>query len=102
MTHSTRCRPADYGPAPKNKGGDSIPIAVESSTNRFDDAGLVTGVYVAVVQIRGDHVPPRYRRRTYWNLPSAQRAVDKAVMEGLDASVILAQLVPVIGGGHRG
>jgi len=60
--------------------------------------GLVAGVYVAVVQIKGDHAPARYRRRAYWNLPSAQRAVDRAHMDGLDASVVLCQLIPVSGG----
>lgn len=73
----------------------------EKSTSRDEHLALVAGVYVVVVQVRGDHVPPRYRRRTYWNLPSAQRAVDLAHMEGLDASVVLCQLVPA-GRGHRG
>lgn len=56
---------------------------------------LVAGVYVAVVEIRGKHTPARFRRRAYWNLPSAQKAIDRATMDGLDASIILCQLIPV-------
>lgn len=76
----------------------------ESATQNVDHTALVAGCYVAVVQVRGKAVPPRYRRRVYWNLPSAQRAVDRAAMEGLDASVVLVQLVPttVAGGAHLG
>lgn len=61
-------------------------------------AGLVAGIYVAVVQVRGEHVPKRFRKRVYFNLPSAQRAIDRATMEGLEASVILCQLTPMEGG----
>lgn len=59
--------------------------------------GLVSGIYVAVVQIRGDHAPKRFRKRVYFNLPSAQRAIDRATMDGLEASIILCQLTPVSG-----
>lgn len=60
-------------------------------------AGLVSGVYVAVVQMRGTDLAPRYRRRVYWNLPAANRAVSRATMSGLDASIILCQLMPAGG-----
>ncbi|MGP5608643.1 hypothetical protein [Arthrobacter rhombi] len=78
---------------------DTSSIA-DKSTSAVDHHALITGVYVAVVQVRGDHVPPRYRRRVMFNLPSAQRAVDRATMDGLDASVVLCQLAPVGGGDH--
>ena len=69
--------------------------SLADTSHGIDPAGLVSGVYVAVVQVRGEHVPPRYRRRTYWNLPSAQRAMDRAVMDGLEAHIVLCQLMPV-------
>lgn len=59
--------------------------------------GLVSGLYVAVVQIRGEHTPKRFRKRVYFNLPSAQRAIDRATMDGLEASIILCQLTPISG-----
>lgn len=95
VIQAKRNRPAANGTAPKNSvSTDSLPDAVES---RPDRAALVAGVYVAVVEVRGEHIPPRYRRRTYWNLPSAQRAIDRARMDGLEASMVLCQLVPVGG-----
>lgn len=62
-----------------------------------DHTGLISNVHVIVVQIRGSDAAPRYRRRVLFNLPAAQRAVDRATMNGLDASVILCQLIPVSG-----
>ncbi|WP_427018594.1 hypothetical protein ACQCSX_08705 [Pseudarthrobacter sp. P1] len=52
---------------------------------------------MAVVQIHSADHAPRYRRRVYWNLPSAQRAIDRATMAGMDASMVLCQLVPAGG-----
>lgn len=76
-----------------------ITPSLSGTAHDIDPIGLVAGVWVAVVEVRGDHVPPRYRRRTYWNLPAAQRAIDKAHMDGLEAHVILCQLIPA--GGAR-
>lgn len=58
--------------------------------------GLVFGTHVAVavIQIRGDHNPPRYRRRVMLSLAAATRLVDRATADGLDASVILCRLMP--------
>jgi hypothetical protein len=39
----------------------------------------------------------KYRRRVYFNLPSAQRAADRAIMAGHSAHIILCQLMPVGG-----
>ncbi|GAA3681895.1 hypothetical protein GCM10023081_19980 [Arthrobacter ginkgonis] len=99
MQPTKRNRPSDQaGTAPKNQGGDSV-------STLPDHAGLVAGCYVAIVQIRprpGDDFR-RYRRRVLFSLESAQRAVDRAHMEGLDASIVLCQLVTVdprrLGGG---
>lgn len=59
-------------------------------------AGLVHGTHVAVavIQVRGDHNPPRYRRRVMLSLASAGRLVDRATEDGLDASVVLCRLMP--------
>lgn len=69
----------------------------ETSEPLPDHAGLVAGCYVAVVQIRGTEGAPHYRRRVVFNLKAAQRAVDRAHMAGLDASVILCRLIPTEG-----
>ncbi|BCW76267.1 hypothetical protein [Arthrobacter sp. NicSoilB11] len=55
---------------------------------------LVTGVHVVVVETPAG----KYRRRVYFNLPSAQTAADRAAMAGHPAHVILCQLMPVSGG----
>ncbi len=62
-----------------------------------ESAGYFAGVYVVLVDIPG-HPEPRYRRRCYWNLPAAQRAIDRATMHGRRATIQLCQLVPVTGG----
>lgn len=61
-----------------------------------DHEGLVFGshVAVAVTQVRGDHNPPRYRRRVMLSLAAASRIVDRATAEGLDGSVVLCRLMP--------
>ncbi|WAJ32217.1 hypothetical protein OUO20_13720 [Arthrobacter sp. FX8] len=51
-------------------------------------------MHVVVVETTQD----RHRRRVYFNLPSAQRAADRAIMAGHPAHVILCQLMPVSGG----
>ncbi|GAA1363041.1 hypothetical protein GCM10009596_23510 [Arthrobacter rhombi] len=59
---------------------------------------LIDGVHVVLAQVRSDSQEPRYRRTVYWNLPAAQRAVDRAHMAGKDAHIILCQLRPVEAG----
>ena len=83
-------------PPAANQGHSENPLVSDPILSPAHD-GLVAGIYVAVVQIRGDHTPKRFRKRVYFNLPSAQRAIDRATMAGLDASIILCQLTPVSG-----
>lgn len=91
IARTKRKTPAgNQGLSNASNANPSLPDAAEG----LDPTGLVAGVYVAVVQIRGEHVPPRYRRRVFFNLPSAQRAIDRATMKGLDASIVLCQLIP--------
>lgn len=57
-------------------------------------AALLTGVHVVVVETPAG----KYRRRVYFNLSSAQRAADRAVMAGHSVNVILCKLMPAAGG----
>lgn len=85
-------------PAPQSQGiQDATTSALIDSSLAPAPDGLLAGVYVAVIETRGEHTPARYRRRVYFNLPSAQRAIDRATMAGLDAAIILCQLTPVSG-----
>lgn len=52
----------------------------------------VHGVYVAVVHVRTENGAPRWSRRIYLSLHSAQKAVDRAHMRGHRAYVVLCQL----------
>jgi hypothetical protein len=68
--------------------------SISAATDRTAAAALVNGVHVVVVETTAG----KYRRRVYFNLPSAQRAVDRAIMAGHPAHVILCQLQPATGG----
>lgn len=94
MSHAQESRPGANRAAVNLDSGTSVP---NNTDNYPAHAGLVAGCYVAVVQVRGTDTAPKYRRRVLFNLPSAQRAVDRAHMAGLDASIILCQLIPVGG-----
>ena len=80
---------------PAGNQGHSEKLSNNSSLSEVN--GQVHGLYVALVQVRGNHVPKRFRKRVYFNLPAAQRAIDRATMEGLEASIVLCQLTPVNG-----
>lgn len=55
---------------------------------------LLEGVHVVIVAI--DHTDDvRFRRRIYFNLPSAERAAARAVERGHRAAVMLCRLAPV-------
>lgn len=60
----------------------------------------LNGIYIVVAQIQSPGPEKRYRRRFYANLPSAQRAVDRAVMAGRDAQLFIGQIIIVGGGVH--
>lgn len=59
-----------------------------------EPAHLLEGVYVVLV---AHHTAGelRTRRRVFFNLPAAQRAVDRATMRGQHAAVIMCRLNPV-------
>lgn len=52
------------------------------------------GVYAVVVECQGDHVPPRHRRRIYLSLAPAEKAVERARVAGLRATLTLYRLTP--------
>jgi hypothetical protein len=89
--------PKEKRPLAGNQGAEistsDFPSISESSDVNTATV-LVTGVHVVVVTTSEG----KYRRRTYFNLPSAQRAVDRATMAGHVANIILCQLIPVEGG----
>lgn len=59
----------------------------------IDPRAFVDNIHVVVVEVdKPDSV--HYRRRTYFNLPSAQRAIDRATERGQSAKLILCKLVP--------
>lgn len=94
MNRAEKSRPGANRAAVNLDSGTTVP----NPTDIYPDhTGLISHVYVAVVQVRGTDLAPKYRRRVYWNLPSAQRSLDRATMAGLDASVILCQLIPAGG-----
>ncbi|MGO2413512.1 hypothetical protein ACTXIU_11990 [Glutamicibacter arilaitensis] len=70
------------------------------STNPAEPAELPTmdGVYAVVVECQGEHVPPRHRRRIYLSLAPAEKAVERARVAGLRATLTLYRLTPA---GHN-
>lgn len=94
MSKAKKSRPGHESKAAVNLDNTTVSNSVD---NFPDHTGLVAGCYVAVVQVRGTDLAPKYRRRVLFNLPSAQRAVDRATAAGLDASIVLCQLIPAGG-----
>lgn len=55
------------------------------------------GIYVVVAEIKPANGQQRYRRRFYASLESAQRAVDRAVMNGREAHLLIGRISIVAG-----
>lgn len=96
-----RNRPSYPAEAAPNKiNADNV-----DSLSLPDQAGLdamldhISGVLVVVVEV----AEGRFRRRCYLSAAAAERAARRAVDQGQEASVYVAQLRPVhrIGGDHR-
>lgn len=92
MTQARESRPVGDQAAQTISGGYSP--SVSAGDGKISPAALVTGVHVVVVET----AVGKYRRRVYFNLSSAQRAADRAIMAGHAADVILCKLMPVSGG----
>jgi hypothetical protein len=84
-------------PPAGNQGTPTIQ-SDESNSILPDVAALVDHVHVVLATIAKADGATHYRRHVYWNLPAAQRAVDRASMAGKSAELVLCQLVPVKGG----
>ena len=72
-----------------------------SSTSSIPHTGInrdvfeneLNGLYVVVAQIKSPEDSPRFRRTVYMTLKTAQRAVDRAVMNNREAHLFVARLV---------
>lgn len=69
--------------------------------NREFFAQQLHGIYVVVAEIKPANGQQRYRRRFYANLPSAQRHVDRARMNGKEAHLFIGQITIIEGGDPR-
>lgn len=89
----------EKAPGSESKGLENLDsTSVSNPADIYPDhTGLVAGCYVAVVQVRGTDISPRYRRHVYFGLAAAQKTVDRATAANLDASVVLCQLIPAGG-----
>lgn len=57
----------------------------------------LTDVVCVVSEVRSDSEKPQYRRRVHLSISAAQRAVQRARERGLQAHLVLCELVPVEG-----
>lgn len=94
MSRAEKSRPGHESKAAVNL----LNTSVSNSSDIYPDhTGLVAGCYVAVVQVRGTDLAPKYRRHVYFGLAAAQKTVDRATAANLDASIVLCQLIPAGG-----
>lgn len=90
MSMDKEIRPAGNGTDQEETDG-LFPSILAAESDKF--AEYAQGVYVVVVETSDD----RMRRRVYLNLPSAQKAVQRAQERGHEARLYLARL-DVVGG----
>lgn len=88
MTTTKRIRPGWRTEADQSVHGRANG-SILSADGRL--VALLNGTFVVVVDLGGD----RMKRRVYLNLPSAQRAADRAVERGHTARVVLCELAPL-------
>lgn len=91
----------------KAPAGQSRGISEDYSINSLPDsvsqyeifAQQNHGIYIVVAEIQCE-TDKRFRRRFYANLPSAQKAVDRAVMNGREVYLYIGQ-VSIVDGDSR-
>lgn len=91
---------ADRGEAKDHQGAGSTAILCQPAHSRATDTLPALTGYAVLVEVPSAP-EPRYRRRLFLSLHSAQRALERAGVRGLDAHLVLLRLEPV-GGGHDG
>jgi len=75
--------------------------SIADSVDRGDVFGqMLNGIYVVVAEIKPLDGEQRFRRRFYAGLTAAQRAVDRAHMQGREAYLYIGQ-VTIVGGDAR-
>lgn len=82
-----------------DEGNTSSIAEIVSRGEVFGQA--LDGIYIVVAEIKSPGPEPRYRRRFYAQLASAQLAVDRARMNGRDAYLYIGQ-VSIVDGDHLG
>jgi hypothetical protein len=91
MTQAQESRPGDQTKAAVDLEDSNI---LPARTDKHSDAVLaLTGVFVLVVTSKTG----RTRRHIYFQMASAQAAVDRSTAKGSRASIVLCQLLPVGG-----
>lgn len=73
-------------------------LALAPDTAPADTRPALTG-YAVLVEVPGAP-EPRYRRRLFLSLHSAQKAIERAEARGLEAHMVLLHMQPVGGGRH--
>jgi len=79
----------------------SADSSIADSVDRGDVFGqMLNGIYIVVAEIKPLDGEQRFRRRFYAGLTAAQRAVDRAHMQGREAYLYIGQ-VTIVGGDAR-
>lgn len=80
---------------------EEVTSSIPESVDRCDVFGqMLEGIYVVVAEIKPLDGEQRFRRRFYAGLTAAQRAVDRAHMQGREAYLYIGQ-VTIVGGDAR-
>ena len=80
---------------------DEAVSSIADSVDRCDVFGqMLEGIYIVVAEIKPLDGEQRFRRRFYAGLTAAQRAVDRAHMQGREAHLYIGQ-VTIVGGDAR-
>ncbi|MGQ5585087.1 hypothetical protein ACUJ8O_01150 [Micrococcus sp. EWR3.9.1] len=84
-------RPHTLGTASMNPTDPATTREPESAAILPDAADLLEGVHVLIVAIQ-EPERVRYRRRFMYSLDAAEKALNRAVMRGHRASIVLARI----------
>lgn len=100
MTIGKRNTPGDQTRGIPETHHSHLDEATSSIADRREIFALQNnGIYIVVAEIQCES-GKRFRRRFYANLPSAQKAVDRATMNGREAYLFIGQ-VSIVDGDAR-